>query len=451
MNRKESTWIVRVADEVADCTRKGKSLIVSVPGWRDVTLTPQSKGLAEALVSLRGPGASFDALSAGLSEAGRQELLFLLERLERARLLEWAVLEEGQEIACLKSLSAAFHLDYGSRETAPLRLSRFAYLRRLPVVEEGDQAVLESGASRARMILQPRAAERLAALTAAACPASAHAIFDLARRAGLAESLEQEEPEARRSWEFHDRLFHEVSRGCRETDPFGGTYRMTGIVASPPAVVALSNGPRVALPSPSLQESQPLDQILAHRRSNRRYADEPIDLQQISDLLYRSLRTKSLHKSEPQDLIRRPYPSGGSLHELQFYLAVGCCKDLESGLYRYSGEEHALIPCGCDSPQLEKLLARSGSAMGKADDWPQILLIVTTRHPRMAWKYEAMAYRASLMNVGVVFQTLYLVATDLGLAACANGGGNSRGFEEASGLDPWEETAVGEFALGRAA
>ncbi len=86
-------------------------------------------------------------------------------------------------------------------------------------------------------------------------------------------------------------------------------------------------------------------------------------------------------------------------------------------------------------------------AMGRITPPPDLLIILSTRLPRMAWKYQGMAYRASLMNTGVVLQTLYLVATDMGLAGCANGSGAARLFQEATGLDVWEETAVGEFAL----
>ena len=66
----------------------------------------------------------------------------------------------------------------------------------------------------------------------------------------------------------------------------------------------------------------------------------------------------------------------------------------------------------------------------------------------MAWKYEAVAYRLSLLNVGVVFELMYLVATDMGLAPCANGIGNSRPLQEVLGGDPFEEVAIGEFCLG---
>ena len=59
-----------------------------------------------------------------------------------------------------------------------------------------------------------------------------------------------------------------------------------------------------------------------------------------------------------------------------------------------------------------------------------------------------MAYNVMLKNVGVLYQTLYLVATAMDLAPCALGGGDSDLFARAVGLDYFAETSVGEFLLG---
>ena len=88
--------------------------------------------------------------------------------------------------------------------------------------------------------------------------------------------------------------------------------------------------------------------------------------------------------------------------------------------------------------------------MGQRETPPHVLIVLTCRLPRFAWKYQSMAYRVVLLNAGVAMQTMYLVATDVGLAGCANGSGNSRLFAEITGLDPLEETSIGEFALGAA-
>jgi SagB-type dehydrogenase family enzyme len=64
------------------------------------------------------------------------------------------------------------------------------------------------------------------------------------------------------------------------------------------------------------------------------------------------------------------------------------------------------------------------------------------------WKYEAMAYALILKDVGVLLQTLCLVAEAMGLAACPIGGGDAELFAHAAGTSPWIEGSVGELILG---
>jgi len=75
---------------------------------------------------------------------------------------------------------------------------------------------------------------------------------------------------------------------------------------------------------------------------------------------------------------------------------------------------------------------------------------LTARFARVAWKYQTMAYAVMLKHVGVVMQTLYLVATAMGLAPCGLGGGSAELFARASGLDPLVEGSIGELFLGSA-
>ena len=75
---------------------------------------------------------------------------------------------------------------------------------------------------------------------------------------------------------------------------------------------------------------------------------------------------------------------------------------------------------------------------------------MTSRFGRLAWKYRSMAYAATLKDVGIVTQQMYLAATAMGLAPCALGGGDSDLFARAFGIDYYEEPAVGEFVLGTA-
>ena len=83
-----------------------------------------------------------------------------------------------------------------------------------------------------------------------------------------------------------------------------------------------------------------------------------------------------------------------------------------------------------------------------ASSLPQVLITLASRFQRLSWKYRSIAYATTLKNVGVLYQTMYLVATSMRLASCALGGGNSALFAEAIGTDYCTESSVGEFTLG---
>ena len=79
---------------------------------------------------------------------------------------------------------------------------------------------------------------------------------------------------------------------------------------------------------------------------------------------------------------------------------------------------------------------------------PQVLITISSRFQRLNWKYRSMGYSASVKNVGVLYQTMYLVATAMGLSSCALGNGNGDLLGKAIDLDYAEESALGEFMLG---
>ena len=81
---------------------------------------------------------------------------------------------------------------------------------------------------------------------------------------------------------------------------------------------------------------------------------------------------------------------------------------------------------------------------------PQVLLLITARFGRTAWKYEGLAYRLVQQDLGGLEQTLYLAATALELAPCALGAVAPGLFASATGIDPHAEPLVGAFTLGRA-
>ncbi len=82
-------------------------------------------------------------------------------------------------------------------------------------------------------------------------------------------------------------------------------------------------------------------------------------------------------------------------------------------------------------------------------DAPQILITIAARFDRISWKYSSIAYSLILKDVGVLIQTLYLMATDMGLGGCAIGSNNIDLFARMTGIEFHVEGPVGQFALGR--
>jgi SagB-type dehydrogenase family enzyme len=259
-------------------------------------------------------------------------------------------------------------------------------------------------------------------------------------------------------WDFHDLLFHARSTEGRHANPLGGTYPCAGIIAPLPAVRPSWPGKTIDLGKVSAGRREtipPVAKLLRDRHSTRSFDDErPITLAELSLFLDGTARVLSSSKTEP-DLDEgghtvRPYPSAGGAYELELYLAVNSCEGLQRGFYHYDAGAHALTAIGVPADEIEALLARAETAMG-APAPPQILMTIAARFGRVSWKYSSIAYALILKDVGVLMQTLYLRATEIGLGGCAVGITNIDLFAKMTGIEFHVEGPVGQFALGREA
>jgi SagB-type dehydrogenase family enzyme len=186
----------------------------------------------------------------------------------------------------------------------------------------------------------------------------------------------------------------------------------------------------------------------------RRHDDQhPVTLSQIGEFLYRATGVRRLATRDGVDLLTGPNPSGGALDALEFYLAVRLASGLEPGLYRYDRFDHRLEQVSGSTAPVRRLIGAAQHATGGPQDSaptfpPQVVVLVSARFGRVGWTYETLTYSLILKQVGVVFQTMYCVATAMTLAPCALGAGDLAAFAEATGLDPLSEGTVGEFIIG---
>lgn len=255
-------------------------------------------------------------------------------------------------------------------------------------------------------------------------------------------------------WEFHDLLFHARSRRGRTPTRVGATFPLHGVVAQEPALRGpLSPGAQsIVLPRPDLdhlrENDVPLTRVLEERRS--RYSAEPVELAGLAEFLFRTFRVTDRRESPMiGEVARKVYPSGGSLHSLELYVVAWDCRGLERGVYHYRAAEHTLEHVAGPSGEVGQLLQEARTGTGNAiPGYPPVLFVVTARFQRVMWKYQALAYRVILAELGGLYQTMYLVATAMGLSPSAIGTGDSDCFARITGLDYSREASVGEFVLG---
>lgn len=262
------------------------------------------------------------------------------------------------------------------------------------------------------------------------------------------------------AWSTPDLWFHRRSTlGERIVtwEHFGPTKWAKDRFPQPPARRQNYPGEPIALSVPDLtakrKQDPTLTAVLEDRVSTRTFDDaHPITVEQLGELLYRTARTRQTHRVGPGDeLLSRPYPSGGGIYELELYPVVRTVAGLAPGMYHYDSFDHVLRAVADANSQAVSRLLKPASATLTGGAEPQVLVVMAARCGRILWTYEQIGYAAILKDVGVLMQTIYLAATAMGLGACAQGFGDTAAFVAATGVDERQECSVGSIIVGSVA
>ena len=432
-------------------------------------LLPSNKELSKCINRLQKNLESFEELSQSIKPEDKINLLILIASLEKSGLLRIGIANNSKTLLSLEPLSHCFErkeLIQGK----PVRLSRFVKIYR-----QDDALTLEIPTGNSKVKLHDHRLGSIICLLNNPCsyseilnqfPDDLTAYTDEILMMLLSSNIighvngdghiDTDKKFDLHNWNESDLAFHSQSR--LELGRLNLAERIKS--NNTPSLLAEfdNNSKTISLVRPNKQLiGKDFLSVIEKRRSIRSYSEDPIDIGQISTLLWYSLRIQKQFKSTIKDkngddlhyeAAFRPVPSGGAVHEIRVVLCVRRCKGLDAGLYEYDPNMHQLLFINSYTPKAKKLMDEA-SMTAKLNRPSDLLITMVARYDRISWKYNQLTYSLILKNVGAIYQQLYLVSTAIGLAPCALGWGNSLTFEEATKINPYRDIAVGEFIIGR--
>ena len=198
------------------------------------------------------------------------------------------------------------------------------------------------------------------------------------------------------------------------------------------------HGSIIELPEPRYDGGTSLEQSLLQRRSIRSYADEPLTLQELSQLLWAAQGITDTSGF-------RTAPSAGALYPLELYVVVGDVRDLAPGVYKYAPGEHQLARTSYGDKRvdlaevaLSQLHVKEGAAS----------FVFTAVYERTTGKYGDRGIRYVHIEIGHAAQNLCLQATAMDLGAVTIGAFNDEEVAELLNL-PDDERPLYLIPVGR--
>jgi SagB-type dehydrogenase family enzyme len=167
----------------------------------------------------------------------------------------------------------------------------------------------------------------------------------------------------------------------------------------------------IKLPAPRLDGGFSIEKALHLRRSVRVFAPDPIEISDVSQLLWAAQGITAPGGE-------RTTPSAGATYPLEMYTAVGRVTGLAAGLYRYRAPENDLVRA-LEGDVLHDL---SIAAVGQGSVYmAAALFVITAVHERTTLVYGRRGIRYVDNEVGHAAENLFLQAVALGLGSVAVG------------------------------
>lgn len=200
-----------------------------------------------------------------------------------------------------------------------------------------------------------------------------------------------------------------------------------------------SSLPKIKLPVPDFTGKMSVEAALKARRSVRTFADAPITLREISQLLWAAYGITQPMPAGPAFLRggKRTAPSAGALYPLEIYLVVTKISGVPAGIYYYNSENHLLETI--QSGEFRAGLAAAALGQAAVRNAP-VTLVYAAEFERSMQKYGKRAReRYVWLEAGHAAQNVCLQATALNLGNCVLGAFDDESVTKVINLPEIEE------------
>ena len=178
---------------------------------------------------------------------------------------------------------------------------------------------------------------------------------------------------------------------------------LTVYLAFGSSLSANENPEAIKLPAPEYASKLSIEEALLKRRSVRDYKDQPLELAEVSQLLWAAQGI-----TDQRGL--RTAPSAGALYPLEVYLVAGNVSGLSAGAYRYVPDGHSLVKVADGDRREELCQAALGQASVKKG---AAVIVFTAIYERTTGKYGDRGIKYAHIEVGCASQNVYLQAVSL--------------------------------------
>lgn len=193
-----------------------------------------------------------------------------------------------------------------------------------------------------------------------------------------------------------------------------------------------------------LNSKKDLIQILTERKSSRVYTSEPMNVLQLSFLLWATQGVKEVRGKSYATL--RTVASGGARHGFETYLYIRSIDGLKPGLYHYLPMGHQLEFLN-ELENAEETVTNSLCGQRWASK-ANVVFYWSLVAYRCEWRYGIYAHRPALIDAGHVGQNLYLACTALEVGTCAIAAIDNNVCNQMFELDGEEEFMVYAAPVG---